>query len=391
MNIIRGKQARAQRVLIYGQEGVGKTTLVSNLPDVLILDTEQGADNVGCDHVQVGSIEDLRAVFKELLAEKKAGTCAYKVVALDTADRVWAMCAEEVCRSNNLKSIEDMPYGKGMKMATEQFVRVVTGGMDALANAGFHVVVCAHSKVERISPPDNAEYTQYQVKVSAPGKQAEEAAANVKQWADAVLFCHFRTSVNATTGKALSEERVVATTHSAQWEAKNRFGLKDELPMDAKELAALFPDLGGKAAQPAHAGVDAGGGAAPAAAAAPVGAAGGGVAAAAAPAPRDIVEATTQPVAVAPVRGMNSVPATGSAPGELGFQEPVKRPELETTKPEVKLPEDLQGYEADLCAYLVSKGQLKAGQGVQDISEKMMARIWRNPNGVLEAILQPKK
>lgn len=327
MNIIRGRKARAQRVLVYGQEGVGKTTLVSKLPSVLVLDTESGADNVGCDHAAVGCVEDLRAAFRELLSGKKAGTCAYKVVALDTADRVWAMCAEEVCRANNLKSIEDMPYGKGMKMATEQFVRLVTGGLDALANAGFHVVVCAHSKVERISPPDNAEYSQYQVKVSAPGKQAEEAAAALKQWADAVLFCHFRTSVNAVTGKALSEERVVATTHSAQWEAKNRFGLKDELPMDAKEFSVLFPDLEG---------------AAQAAPAAPAEAQAG--------------------------------PAVPVAPGPQA--------------PEAVLPEELQGYGAELCAFLVSKGQLKPGQGVADIGEAMLSRIRRNPAGVLQAILQ---
>jgi len=334
VNIIRGKKARAQRVLVYGQEGVGKTTLVSKLPSVLILDTESGADNVACDHVAVCSVEDLRAAFRELLAERKAGACAYKVVALDTADRVWAMCAEEVCRANKLKSIEDMPYGKGMKMATEQFVRVVTGGMDALANAGFHVVVCAHSKVERISPPDNVEYTQYQVKVSAPGKQAEEAAAALKQWADAVLFCHFRTAVNAVTGKALSEERVVATTHSAQWEAKNRFGLKEELPMDAKEFALLFPELG---------------------------------------------EAPTVPAAPAPAAAV-----------EPGLAKVAVRPEAESALPESALPEELWGHEEELCAYLVSKGQLMPGQGAADISEKMMARIWRNPKGVLGAILQSK-
>lgn len=343
MNIIRGKKARAQRVLIYGQEGVGKTTLVSNLPSVLILDTECGADNVACDHVAVGCVEDLRAAFRELLAEQKSGGCVYKVVALDTADRVWAMCAEEVCRANNLKSIEDMPYGKGMKMATEQFVRVVTGGMDALANAGLHVVVCAHSKVERISPPDNAEYTQYQVKVSAPGKQAEEAASALKQWADAVLFCHFRTSVNAVTGKALSEERVVATTHSAQWEAKNRFGLKEELPMDAKEFSVLFPDL-----------------------------------AVAYTAPEE------QPRDPGAIRGMDAVPPRGSDPEELGGYARHRQQQ------EASLPEELLGYGDELCAYLVSKGQLMPGQGVADIGEQMMARIRRNPKGVLEVILQSK-
>ena len=39
MNITRGKQAKAQRVIIYGTEGIGKSTLASQFPNPLFIDT----------------------------------------------------------------------------------------------------------------------------------------------------------------------------------------------------------------------------------------------------------------------------------------------------------------------------------------------------------------
>ena len=42
LNIITGKQKRPQRVVIYGGEGLGKTTMVAQIPDVLVIDTEDG-------------------------------------------------------------------------------------------------------------------------------------------------------------------------------------------------------------------------------------------------------------------------------------------------------------------------------------------------------------
>ena len=46
MNITSGIQARAQRVVIYGTEGIGKSTLASQFPDPLFIDTEGSTSNM---------------------------------------------------------------------------------------------------------------------------------------------------------------------------------------------------------------------------------------------------------------------------------------------------------------------------------------------------------
>lgn len=238
MNIVKGKQCRPQRLVVYGQEGVGKTTLAAQLPSPLVLDTEAGSGQLVVDRVPVGSLEDLGDALREILAERAAGRLPYRTVVLDTADRIWNMAADHVCREKGWKSIEDAGYGKGLKMATEQFCTCITA-LDSLVAAGLYVVCVCHAKVETLSLPDKEDFSVYQLKVSAPGKQAEESAAFLKQWADAVVFCQFNTLVDSGSGKARAQTRVMRTSHGPCWEAKNRYGLPETLRMDAQGVHAL--------------------------------------------------------------------------------------------------------------------------------------------------------
>lgn len=234
--------SRPQRVVIYGCEGVGKSTLAAlNAPRPIFLDTEDGTSHLDVDRVAVNTLDDLRAAMKELLAERKGGVCAYESVVLDTADRLWTMCAEAVCAENAWSSIESPGYGRGYAQAAERF-RSVFGGFDSLMRAGFHVVIVCHAKADRVTPPDNPEYTKYMIKVSAPTKQAEVSREYIKEWCDALLFCRFDVNVDAEKRRALGKEakRVVSTVPSPAWEAKNRLGLPAELPMEAGALKGIF-------------------------------------------------------------------------------------------------------------------------------------------------------
>lgn len=244
LNIKKGRQSRAQRVVIYGPEGIGKSTLAANnMPAPLFLDTEDGTCQLDVDRVPVRSIDDLRDAMAALLAEAKAGTCEYKSVVLDTADRLWMMCADYVCAENNWKDIEQPGYGKGYAIVAGKF-RSLFGGFDKLMRAGLHVCIVCHAKVDRIVPPDNTEYNKYLIKISAPNKQAEQSREYVKEWCDTLLFCHYQIAVDQEkkrlVGGGNEATRVVSTVPTPAWEAKNRFGLPAELPMEAGVLSSLF-------------------------------------------------------------------------------------------------------------------------------------------------------
>jgi hypothetical protein len=126
------------------------------------------------------------------------------------------------------------------------------GQFDRLINAGVNVVIVSHDKVTTVNPPDNSEYSKYCIKVSAPNKQAEASRELLKEWCDALFFCNFDTVVDSSKGKACKHERAIYTTCAPAWEAKNRYGLPEKMPMTAESMQQIFAAACGSVQQPAE-------------------------------------------------------------------------------------------------------------------------------------------
>lgn len=246
MNIKKGRQTRAQRIVVYGVEGIGKSTLAASAPAPLFLDTENGSGQLDVDRVEVHALEDIGSAIAELKQQLSAGLCEYKTLVLDTADNLWRLCADSICAENNWTDIEKAGYGKGYAMASDRF-RIVLSHMDALMKKGMHVLIVSHAKIDKISPPDNAEYSKYAIKVAAPNRQAEASRELLKEWCDCLLFCHYDTTVDSSKGKAVGQHRrVISTTCSPAWEAKNRYNLPESMDMSPEALPAILEAAGCK-------------------------------------------------------------------------------------------------------------------------------------------------
>lgn len=249
MNIIKGKLNRAQRVILYGPEGVGKSTLAAAFPHPLVLDTEDGSHHLDVDRVPVARLADIVQAIAEVQQMQAAGTCAYESLVIDTADALWRMCAEQVCLDNNWKNIEQPGYGKGYAIASARFTGLFRS-LDQLMRSGMHVVIVCHMKVVKVNLPDAPEFSRYCLKVSAPTSQAETAREFLKEWCDALIFCTIRNEVDGLKGKAVrANERVAFCTSNPHCESKNRLGLPPEVPLTPEALSALWG--GAPAAAPA--------------------------------------------------------------------------------------------------------------------------------------------
>jgi hypothetical protein len=235
MNIIKGKQQRAQRVVIYGVESVGKSTFAAQFPKPLFLDIEGGTAHLDVDRVAIDSWK----LLGECIAE--VAKTDYRTVVIDSADWAERLAVEDLLAANKKQSVEDFGFGKGWVMAAEKVSRFL-GALDRLINAGKNVVVIAHSKVQRVEPPDIlAAYDRYELKLS------KQSSPLVKEWADELWFFRFKTkAVTNDGGKAKGiggKERVIFTTHSAAYDAKTRSGLPDEIPMEWDAVAHLFQPI----------------------------------------------------------------------------------------------------------------------------------------------------
>ena len=245
LKIVRGIKTSPARVVIYGTEGIGKSTLATQFPSALVLDTEDGTSRLDVARVECPDYATTEAAMHEMIRDPQG----FKTVVIDSADWLERSIIESITRKSGKRSIEDFGFGKGYTVLAEHVARVLAVA-DQLIAAGLHVVFVAHSKVQRTSPPDETDgYDRYELKLT------KQVAPLLREWADALLFCNYRTTLvegsdgrkKATGGK----ERVMYAERSAAWDAKNRFGLPAEMPMTIESLAPLFSNAGLEPARPA--------------------------------------------------------------------------------------------------------------------------------------------
>lgn len=248
MKIISGKIIKPQKVVIYGPEGIGKSTFAAQFPRPLFIDTEGSTSHLEVDRLpRPTSWQMLKQYIKDL----KGDTMGYHTLVIDTADWAERLCEEAICQSNGKVGIEDFGYGKGYTYVKEEFGRLLDSLSD-LIDAGMNVVLTAHSIIRKFElPEETGAYDRYELKLGQ--KAGNQCAALAKEWADMVLFVNYKEIVITTKDnkkKVSGGKRVMYTAHNPCWDAKNRHGLAEELPFDYQEIAHCIPVMNTAPPQP---------------------------------------------------------------------------------------------------------------------------------------------
>lgn len=233
MEIIRGRLPGAIKVVIYGPEGIGKSTFASQFPVPLFIDTEGSTR-----HMDVARTPKTTSwpMLLGLVGEVINDPSLCRTLVIDTMDWAELLCSQYVCDKYQKKSIEEFGYGKGYTYLSEEFGRLLNR-LSEVVERGVNVVVTAHAKMRKFEQPDElGAYDRWEMKLSA------KTAPLVKEWADLVLFANYKTyAVKTEAGKVKGQggERRMYTTHHPCWDAKNRFGLAPELPFQYAEIAGI--------------------------------------------------------------------------------------------------------------------------------------------------------
>jgi hypothetical protein len=234
LNITSGRVARPQKLVFYGVEGIGKTSLAAQTPDPLFIDTEGGTAHLDVRRLQKPtSWEELIALVKEVA--NTPDVC--RTLVIDTADWAEQMCIDHICAKYKQPGIESFGYGKGYTYLSEEFARLLAA-CDEVILSGKNVVITAHAKMRKQELPDEqGAFDRWELKLS------KQTAPLLKEWPDALLFLNFKTLVVATdsnTHKAQGGKRVMFTSHHPCWDAKNRHGLPEELDLSYASIAPIF-------------------------------------------------------------------------------------------------------------------------------------------------------
>lgn len=237
MEITSGKIQSAQKVVVYGPEGIGKSTFASKFPDPVFADTEGSTKHM--DVKRLPKPASWTMLFEEIkYIRQNPGLC--KTFVIDTIDWAEKLCISHICANAKKKSIEDFGYGSGYVCELEEMGNLLRA-LDELIDAGINVVLTAHAQLRKFEQPDEmGAYDRWELKLGK--KTGSQISPIIKEWADMVLFINYKTfSVAAndkgTKHKAQGGARTMYTTHHPCWDAKNRHGLDDGLPFDYTQIA----------------------------------------------------------------------------------------------------------------------------------------------------------
>lgn len=135
-------------LILFGLPKVGKTTVLSTLPNNLILDFENGSKFVEALKIKVESLKDLKEIIKAI---KEAGK-PYKFITIDTITAVEEMAkpvALQMWKQSPLytekyeiKDITQVPNGAGYSFWRQAIEAIV----DLIASATDNIILCGHVK-----------------------------------------------------------------------------------------------------------------------------------------------------------------------------------------------------------------------------------------------------
>ncbi|MDR1492023.1 MAG: ATP-binding protein [Planctomycetaceae bacterium] len=229
-----GKRRQAPRLLIYGSEGIGKSTLGASTPKPIFLPTEDGLDMLSCDAFPLAkTFQDFITNLTALVNE----THDYKTVVIDSADWLERLIFDCICREFKATNIEKTMggYGKGYVYALTFWRQAIDLLRILREEKNMIVMILAHAKVETFTDPESSGFDRFSPRLH------KLASAYLCEWCDAVLLA--TRELGAAKGEKGGGERIFRCNPSPVGVAKNRYGFPDAMPFSWN---ALYQAIVGK-------------------------------------------------------------------------------------------------------------------------------------------------
>lgn len=231
-SVVKGKQQQPLRVVLYGVEGIGKSTFGANAPAPIFLGSEDGTSQL--DVTRFPQPETWQEVL-DAIRVLEVDQHEYQTLVIDTLDWAEPLLWSHICKRDNQKTIEDYGYGKGYVAALDEW-RVFLAALERVRRArSMHLVLVAHSWIKPFKNPEGEDFDRYEMKLH------NKAAGLIKEWSDAVLFANFETMAHKDSKTkrvrgVSTGARLVYTERTAAYDAKNRYDLPSSMPLDWAEF-----------------------------------------------------------------------------------------------------------------------------------------------------------
>lgn len=230
-DVVSGRLVQARRVLGFGVEGVGKSTFASGAPEPVFMSPESGTA-----HLDIARLPSPQTWEEALDIIGLVAGSKYKTLVVDPINWLEPMCWARVVGGPGAKPDESTAeaiarfgggFGKGFDAAVGHW-RTLVHAFERVWTSGMHVVCLAHCHVKSFNDPAVGSYDRYEIQMNP------KAAGLLRQWFDDVLFMRHEVMQKVENGRKVTVStgaRVIHTQWDRAYDAKNRAGLPEELPL----------------------------------------------------------------------------------------------------------------------------------------------------------------
>ncbi|MFW2480003.1 MAG: ATP-binding protein [Lentimonas sp.] len=217
-------------MIVFGSAGVGKTTFAAAAPNPVFLQTEAGEGALELSAFPlIKTYDELIEAITALIEHEHD----YETLVLDSLDHLEPLIWRKVCLVEGKKSIEEFGYGKGYVFALDYWREFLAAISSLRHHKNMSLILLAHTHIRAYNSPDTESYDRYEIKLHA------KASGLIQESVDSVLFAKHKIitkkedkGFNQTRVRGISTgERVLCTTETPGYIAKNRYGLPDEIDL----------------------------------------------------------------------------------------------------------------------------------------------------------------
>ena len=230
LNLQQGGQMEPVRMVLYGQNGIGKTTFGAGMNQPFILAVEDGIGTmpVWHDKAHAKNYDEIVQTLMDVGGYFQKGE--FRSLIVDSMDALQGKIQEKILREHGKKTLNDFSYGKGYELFKQEWEGFRNLMERFRVELHANVLLIAQTESKTVADPVNGPHDTYVMRLD------KRAVGILRDWADLVGFAQLKADpVRDKDGNIVrlvtNGTRILCTAPNTAFDAKNRFDLPLELPL----------------------------------------------------------------------------------------------------------------------------------------------------------------
>ena len=252
--ISTGRTRKPINILLHGVHGIGKSTFGTKAPNPIYVTGEEIEEIDAAKFPKCETFPDFLNYLKFLRDEVHD----YKTLVVDTLDSIEALCWKQILSEDGAQDMARamQGFGKAYTLATQRMMDMRDEYLVPIRNKReMNIILLCHSTKNKFEDPlTQASYDMFEMKLHKNGKGVG-CYTVFSEWVSIIAFANFEVFKvkDKSTGKdyAIGEgERRIFLTPKPSYDAKNRFNLAEELPLEWAAVESGVNDFYGSNKNP---------------------------------------------------------------------------------------------------------------------------------------------